>query len=121
MLSFISTIIIIIVLSIVLLLSLFSLRCARVNPVGAAREPLTGSGASAEYAYLGMAQVGQGHIGLYGDSNCLDSSHQRTACYTMLLKMLAYATEVRAFPPCLCINGGRVTTCVNWRKGMTER
>ena len=32
---------------------------------------------------------------MYGDSNCLDSSHQRSPCFNMLLEMLKYAAEVR--------------------------
>lgn len=61
-----------------------------------------GEGAGAEYPYLGVAQVGAGRVGLYGDSNCLDSSHQVQACTGMLLQMLAYATEARTlFVPLL--------------------
>eukprot|EP00884_Botryococcus_braunii_P003885 jgi/Botrbrau1/13498/Bobra.0082s0091.1 len=60
---------------------------------GDARNPFAGEGTSAEYAYLGLAKAGQGRVGLYGDSNCLDSSHQLNSCSAMLLQMLAYATE----------------------------
>lgn len=61
---------------------------------GEARAPFMGEGAGAEYPYLGIAEVGLGRVGLYGDSNCLDSSHQVQACTAMLFQMLAYVMEV---------------------------
>lgn len=63
---------------------------------------------------LGLAPIGKGRIGIYGDSGCLDSSHQRSPCYGMLRAMLAYVTTVSdqkhqsclaayCFPASLCI------------------
>lgn len=49
-------------------------------------------------ALLGLAPAGEGRIGIFGDSGCLDSSHQRSACYGMLQAMLAYVAEVQTRP-----------------------
>ncbi len=54
-----------------------------------------GGNAAAEFGILGLTQAEAGRIGVYGDSNCLDSSHQRSPCFNMLLEMLKYAAEVR--------------------------
>ena len=35
-----------------------------------------------------------GHVAVYGDSNCLDSSHQRSSCYNMLIRIIQYVSEV---------------------------
>jgi hypothetical protein len=45
---------------------------------------------------MGLMQHGKGRVAVYGDSNCLDSSHQRTNCYDLLIKLLQFATEARA-------------------------
>ena len=37
-----------------------------------------------------------GRIVVYGDSNCLDSSHQRSSCYNLLIKLIQYTAEVSA-------------------------
>jgi len=42
---------------------------------------------------LGVAGVGAGRLALYGDSNCLDSSHMRVDCFDLLEKILAYAVK----------------------------
>ena len=34
---------------------------------------------------------------MYGDSNCLDSSHQRSSCFGMLQKVIEYAVQVRLY------------------------
>ena len=49
------------------------------------------------HAVLGLAEHHAGRLAVYGDSNCLDSSHQRTPCYALLLKLARWATEV--LPP----------------------
>ncbi|KAI3771489.1 hypothetical protein L6452_02654 [Arctium lappa] len=41
-------------------------------------------------AILGLVEVGEGRIAVYGDSNCLDSSHMVTDCYWLLQKMLDF-------------------------------
>ena len=45
---------------------------------------------------LGLLQHGKGRVGLYGDSNCLDSSHSRSKCFKLLGHMIKWAAgEVR--------------------------
>ncbi|KAL4589623.1 hypothetical protein LXL04_002531 [Taraxacum kok-saghyz] len=39
---------------------------------------------------LGMVEVGGSRIAVYGDSNCLDSSHMVTNCYWLLRKLLDF-------------------------------
>ena len=46
-------------------------------------------------ALLGMLSHGAGRVALYGDSNCLDASYQRSNCDAMLLALLGWATGVR--------------------------
>jgi membrane-bound transcription factor site-1 protease len=36
-------------------------------------------------------QHGGGRLALYGDSNCLDSSHQRSRCFKLLTHLLEWA------------------------------
>jgi len=42
------------------------------------------------------ALLQSGRIAVYGDSNCLDSSHQRSSCYNLLIKLIQYTAEVSA-------------------------
>ena len=42
---------------------------------------------------LGLTTVGSGRVIVYGDSNCLDSSHQKSKCYDFLLEVVQYATK----------------------------
>lgn len=44
-------------------------------------------------AVLGLLDIGAGRIGVYGDSNCLDSSHMVTNCYWLLKKMLDFTSS----------------------------
>ncbi|KAK3128464.1 hypothetical protein QOZ80_6BG0462060 [Eleusine coracana subsp. coracana] len=39
---------------------------------------------------LGMMEAGEGRIAVYGDSNCLDSSHMVTNCYWLLKKIVEF-------------------------------
>ena len=70
---------------------------ACLNPVstGVARETglIPGAPPNAD-GLLGLAPHGSGRIAIYGDSGCLDASHQRTACHGLLTALLAYVTEV---------------------------
>ncbi|GAB4817967.1 hypothetical protein N2152v2_005013 [Parachlorella kessleri] len=50
-------------------------------------------GQTAEEAALGLLSYGAGRLSLFGDSNCLDSSHQKSNCHAMLKKLLEFATE----------------------------
>lgn len=40
---------------------------------------------------LALMQHGGGRVALYGDSNCLDSSHQRSRCFKLLARLLEWA------------------------------
>lgn len=40
-----------------------------------------------------------GRIGVYGDSNCLDSSHRRSTCNQLLLSLLRFIAEASLSPP----------------------
>lgn len=41
---------------------------------------------------LGLVEMGEGRIAVYGDSNCLDSSHMITNCYWLLRKILDFTS-----------------------------
>ena len=53
-----------------------------------------GSDPPREAGVLGLFQHGSGRVALYGDSNCLDSSHQRTSCFEFLKPLLAWTAGV---------------------------
>ncbi|KAJ8425528.1 hypothetical protein Cgig2_013255 [Carnegiea gigantea] len=42
---------------------------------------------------LGFVEIGKGRISVYGDSNCLDSSHMVTNCFWLLKKILDFTSE----------------------------
>ncbi|XP_078169721.1 SITE-1 protease [Carex rostrata] len=45
------------------------------------------------FSILGLAKVGRGRVSVYGDSNCLDSSHMVTNCFWLLRKILDFTTR----------------------------
>ncbi|KAM1508421.1 hypothetical protein ACFX10_017735 [Malus domestica] len=45
---------------------------------------------TADSPILGLVEVGEGRVVVYGDSNCLDSSHMVTNCYWLLRKILDF-------------------------------
>ena len=47
----------------------------------------------ADSPILGLTVMGEGRIAVYGDSNCLDSSHMVTNCFTLLRKMLDFTSK----------------------------
>jgi membrane-bound transcription factor site-1 protease len=51
------------------------------------------------HAVLGLTQHKGGRVAVYGDSNCLDSSHMRYPCFRLLSKLIQYVTTVRCFTP----------------------
>ncbi|KAJ4822600.1 hypothetical protein Tsubulata_021929 [Turnera subulata] len=60
---------------------------------GAMQNVLLTSGTSkADSPILGLVEAGEGRIAVYGDSNCLDSSHMVTNCYWLLKKMLDFTS-----------------------------
>lgn len=54
---------------------------------------------SGGYGVLGVSPQGDagGYVAVYGDSNCLDTSHQHLDCYAFLLKLLARVNTVGYF------------------------
>lgn len=57
---------------------------------GATQNVLTSRTTKADSPILGLLEVGEGRIAVYGDSNCLDSSHMVTNCYWLLRKVLDF-------------------------------
>ncbi|KAF3441932.1 hypothetical protein FNV43_RR15847 [Rhamnella rubrinervis] len=47
---------------------------------------------AADSPILGLIEVGEGRVAVYGDSNCLDSSHMVTHCYWLLRKILDFTS-----------------------------
>jgi len=47
----------------------------------------------ADSPILGLVAMGEGRIAVYGDSNCLDSSHMVTNCFALLRKILDFTSE----------------------------
>lgn len=47
----------------------------------------------ADSPILGLLEIGEGRITVYGDSNCLDSSHMVTNCYWLLKKILDFTAS----------------------------
>lgn len=56
-----------------------------------------------ESPILGAVEAGKGRIAVYGDSNCLDSSHMVNNCYWLLKKLLDFTSsdiqDPIIFPP----------------------
>ncbi|XP_012076700.1 subtilisin-like protease SBT6.1 isoform X2 [Jatropha curcas] len=60
---------------------------------GATQNVLLTSGMTkADSPILGLVEAGEGRIAVYGDSNCLDSSHMVTNCYWLLKKLLEFTS-----------------------------
>ncbi|KAK4481216.1 hypothetical protein RD792_012099 [Penstemon davidsonii] len=60
---------------------------------GATQNVLFSGMSKADSPILGLLEVGGGRIGVYGDSNCLDSSHMVTNCYWLLKKILDFTSR----------------------------
>lgn len=60
---------------------------------GATQNLLLTEAAKEDPAVLGLLEIGEGRVGVYGDSNCLDSSHMVTNCYWLLKKMLDFSSS----------------------------
>lgn len=52
----------------------------------------------ADSPILGLIEAGEGRIAVYGDSNCLDSSHMVTNCYWLLRKILDFTSMDKRDP-----------------------
>nr|GMD64086.1 subtilisin-like protease SBT6.1 [Ipomoea batatas] len=60
---------------------------------GATQSGLSSGMTKADTPILGLLEVGRGRIAVYGDSNCLDSSHMVTNCYGLLKKILDFTSK----------------------------
>ncbi|AED92735.1 Subtilisin-like protease SBT6.1 [Arabidopsis thaliana] len=60
---------------------------------GATQNLLLTEASKEDPAVLGLLEIGEGRVGVYGDSNCLDSSHMVTNCYWLLKKMLDFSSS----------------------------
>ncbi|XP_065848954.1 subtilisin-like protease SBT6.1 isoform X2 [Euphorbia lathyris] len=60
---------------------------------GATQNVLASGMNKADSPILGLVGIGEGRIGVYGDSNCLDSSHMVTNCYWLLKKILDFTSR----------------------------
>ncbi|KAK4415501.1 Subtilisin-like protease SBT6.1 [Sesamum alatum] len=60
---------------------------------GATQNVLLSGMSKADSPILGLLEVGGGRIAVYGDSNCLDSSHMVTNCYWLLKKILDFTAR----------------------------
>ncbi|KAA8523120.1 hypothetical protein F0562_009543 [Nyssa sinensis] len=60
---------------------------------GATQNILSSGMNKADSPILGLLEVGGGRIAVYGDSNCLDSSHMVTNCYWLLKKILDFTSR----------------------------
>ncbi|XP_057545645.1 subtilisin-like protease SBT6.1 [Amaranthus tricolor] len=58
----------------------------------AAQNVLTSGLTKVHSAILGFLEAGEGRISVYGDSNCLDSSHMVTNCFWLLKKILEFTS-----------------------------
>ncbi|KAM7276499.1 hypothetical protein ACFE04_018365 [Oxalis oulophora] len=57
---------------------------------GATQNVLSTGSSKEDSPILGLLELGEGRIAVYGDSNCLDSSHMVTNCYWLLKKILDF-------------------------------
>ncbi|MFS7982475.1 putative site-1 protease [Helianthus anomalus] len=76
---------------------------------GATHSFLAGGKDNADSAILGLVEVGGSRIAVYGDSNCLDSSHMVTNCYWLLRKILDF-TGKNVKDPILFSNSVKLET-----------
>lgn len=60
---------------------------------GATQNILVSSSTKADTPILGLLEVSSGRVAVYGDSNCLDSSHMVTNCYWLLKKILEFTSK----------------------------
>ncbi|KAI9191141.1 hypothetical protein LWI28_004185 [Acer negundo] len=65
---------------------------------GATQNIMTSGMAKADSPILGLVEAGEGRIAVYGDSNCLDSSHMVTNCYWLLKKILDFTSTNKRDP-----------------------
>lgn len=89
--------------------TLFEARLTQRASEGVAATPFDGGkdsqeatdgegGLTGRHAILGLARAGAGAVAAFGDSGCLDSSHQRGDCFWMLDKVLDFAVSGKRDP-----------------------
>nr|DAD44666.1 TPA_asm: hypothetical protein HUJ06_002896 [Nelumbo nucifera] len=61
--------------------------------IGATQKILRTSDMTKASSILGLVDMGSGRIAVYGDSNCLDSSHMVTNCFWLLKKILDFTSR----------------------------
>ncbi|XP_068647633.1 subtilisin-like protease SBT6.1 [Aristolochia californica] len=70
---------------------LHSFQLQDISESGATRNVLLSSGVTkVQSPILGLVEMGGGRVAVYGDSNCLDSSHMVANCYWLLKKILDF-------------------------------
>uniref|UniRef100_A0A161ZMS6 Uncharacterized protein n=1 Tax=Daucus carota subsp. sativus TaxID=79200 RepID=A0A161ZMS6_DAUCS len=60
---------------------------------GATQNILVSSTTKADTPILGFLEASSGRVAVYGDSNCLDSSHMVTNCFWLLKKILEFTSK----------------------------
>ncbi|KAL9224051.1 hypothetical protein vseg_000125 [Gypsophila vaccaria] len=60
------------------------------SDTGSTQNAFTGSLMKGDSPILGLLEAGNGRISVYGDSNCLDSSHMVTNCFWLLKRILEF-------------------------------
>lgn len=72
--------------------------------------------AQVESPILGAVEVGKGRVAVYGDSNCLDSSHMVSNCYWLLKKLLDFTSSSDQNPVIFPATNGLLSP---WQHGCT--
>ena len=73
-------------------------------------------GVAADYAVCALSDVGSGRVFVFGDSNCLDSSHMVANCFNFLLSAVKYVSDTEkqkdSCPEPLCPTGAELHTAM---------
>jgi len=76
----------------------------------------TRRGVAKDYAVCALSDVGKGRVFVFGDSNCLDSSHMVANCFNFLLSAVKYASDTEkqkdSCPERLCPIGTELHTAM---------
>tara|TARA_B000000441_G_C21750619_1_gene361910 strand:- start:2330 stop:4051 length:1722 start_codon:yes stop_codon:yes gene_type:complete len=76
----------------------------------------TRRGVAKDYAVCALSDVGKGRVFVFGDSNCLDSSHMVANCFNFLLSAVKYASDTEkqkdSCPERLCPIGSELHTAM---------
>jgi membrane-bound transcription factor site-1 protease len=73
-------------------------------------------GVAVDYAVCALSDVGSGRVFVFGDSNCLDSSHMVANCFNFLLSAVKYVSDTEkqkdSCPEPLCPTGAELHTAM---------